>query len=66
MSEQRELKQGERKVMNRPTFLHNGIFVLQGSSVTVQKQEGENVTVEWTDREGNPHLLSNIRPEELS
>ena len=66
MSDQKELKQGERKVMNRPTFLYNGIFVLQGSSVTVQKQEGENVTVEWTDREGNPHLLSNIRPEELS
>ena len=66
MPEQIELKRGERKILNRPTFLYKGIFVIQGSSVIVQKQEGENVTVEWMDREGNPHLLNNIRLEELS
>ena len=58
------LKLGDRKVLNRPTFLYKGIFVIQGSTVEV-KEIADRITVEWLDKEGNPHLLYDIAPEEL-
>ena len=60
-----ELKPGERKVLNRPTFLYKGIFVIQGSTVEI-KELGEKITVQWHDREGNPHLLDDVEAHELS
>ena len=55
---------GDKKTLKRPTFLHNGIFVLQDSSVEV-KALGETFVVEWHDKEGNPHLLKGIQLDEL-
>ncbi len=58
------LKLGDRFILKRPTFLYKGIFVLQGSTVEI-KEIGPKITVEWYDREGNPHLIDNIQPKEL-
>ena len=59
-----KLKVGDIKKLNRPTFLHKGIFVLTGSSVVIKSIEPKLI-VEWHDREGNPHLLDNLKIEEL-
>lgn len=60
-----DLKVGDRKSLNRQTFLHNGIFVFQGQSVEVKEFGADGVTVQYIDREGNPHLLTGVLPEEL-
>ena len=60
-----ELKTGQQKILKRPTFLHKGIFVIQGSTVEI-KEVGEKITVLWHDREGNPHLIEGIQAHELS
>ena len=59
------LQVGEQFKLNRPTFLHNGIFVFQGCTVTVKSVEDSTVTVEFIDREGFPHLLAEVSPDEL-
>ncbi|MEQ9365142.1 MAG: hypothetical protein RIF32_12910 [Leptospirales bacterium] len=59
------LKIGDRKVLNRPTFLHNGIFVFQGCTVTIREIAEDGVTVEFIDREGNPNLLPGVQSAEL-
>ena len=59
------MKVGDKKKLQRQTFLYNGIFVLQGSTVEI-KEIGECVTVEWHDQEGNPHLLDDVQEHELS
>ena len=57
---------GETRRLNRPTFLHNGIFVMQGIQVTVKGQDAEGLfQVEYIDREGHPHLLDGVRADEL-
>ncbi|MDH5657231.1 MAG: hypothetical protein OEZ34_15070 [Spirochaetia bacterium] len=61
-----DLKIGDRKTLNRPTFLHEGIFVVKGTSVKIVSIEGETISVEFMDREGFPHTLENINPDELS
>ncbi len=60
-----DLKIGDRKSLNRPTFLHNGIFVFQGQSVEIKELGAGGVTVQYIDREGNPHLLTGVQPDEL-
>ena len=57
---------GERKILNRPTFLHEGIIVMKGISVKIVALEGDNVIVEFIDREGYPHKILDIKREELS
>ena len=57
---------GQRKVLNRPTFLHNGIFVFQGCTVTVKEIADDGITVEFIDREGNPNLLPGVQADELT
>ncbi len=58
------LKVGEKRKLIRPTFLYKGMFVLQGSIVEIKAIEPE-LKVEWYDREGNPHILTGIVPEDL-
>lgn len=60
------LKIGDQKTLNRPTFLHNGIFVMQGCTVTVKEIGEDNITVEFIDREGNPNLLPGVQANELA
>jgi hypothetical protein len=57
---------GDRKILNRPTFLHNGIFVMQGITVTIKEVAGDEITVEYIDREGHPHLLPGVQAGELA
>ena len=49
------------------TFLHEGVFVIQGTLVRVVEvaDGGDEVVVEYTDKEGFPHYIKGIRPEEL-
>lgn len=60
-----QLQAGDKKILNRKTFLHQGIFVLQGTTVEVKEVRADDVVIEFMDREGNPHLLEGIRPDEL-
>ncbi len=60
-----KLQVGDKKIFNRATFLHNGVFVLQGSTVEIKSIRFDNITIEWYDKEGNPHLLDGVAPEEL-
>ncbi|HMU83108.1 MAG TPA: hypothetical protein PKE49_06795 [Leptospiraceae bacterium] len=58
---------GGQYKLNRRTFLHKGIFVNQGVSVQVMEiTDGpDKVIVQFLDREGFPHILTGIGPEEL-
>lgn len=60
-----ELKPGDRKTLNRRTFLHQGIFVLQGTTVEVKEVKSDEIVIEFLDREGYPHIVSGIKAEEL-
>ena len=57
---------GDRKTLNRPTFLHEGIFVLRGTPVKILSADGDSITVEFMDKEGFPHRLDGVKPDELS
>ncbi|HBS03974.1 MAG TPA: hypothetical protein DEA96_03340 [Leptospiraceae bacterium] len=61
------LQPGDEKTLDRPTFLHEGVFVIQGTLVRVVEVSdgGQEVVVEYTDKEGFPHYIKGIRPEEL-
>lgn len=56
---------GDRKTLNRPTFLHEGIFVVRGTPVKVLSSEGDHFSVEFQDKEGFPHTLKDVKAEEL-
>jgi hypothetical protein len=60
-----ELKPGDRKTLNRRTFLHQGIFVLQGTTVEIKEVKSDEIVIEFLDREGFPHIVSGIKAEEL-
>ena len=60
----RNIKVGDLKKLNRPTFLYKGIFVLSGSMVQVY-EIGKTISVIWNDKEGNRHILNNVREDEL-
>lgn len=61
------LQPGEEKTLDRPTFLHEGVFVLQGALVRVMEvsADGNEAVVEYTDKEGFPHYIKGVRAEEL-
>ncbi len=60
-----ELKPGDRKTLNRRTFLHQGIFVLQGTTVEIKEVKSDEIVIEFMDREGFPHIVSGIKADEL-
>ncbi len=57
---------GDERVLNRPTFLFQGIFVNQGTRVRVMEVTSEGYNVQFLDREGFPHVLTGVREEELT
>ncbi|MFN3604842.1 MAG: hypothetical protein ACK4UJ_09040 [Leptonema sp. (in: bacteria)] len=57
-------------ILKKPTFLYQGILILQNSLVEileVNKKENsvELYTVQYIDKEGNPIIIPNIRKDEL-
>lgn len=62
-----EVRIGEDYKLKRRTFLLNGVFVLQGTSVRVMEiTDGpDKIIVQFLDREGFPHTLKGISAEEL-
>jgi hypothetical protein len=62
-----DVRVGNDYKLKRPTFLLNGVFVLQGTSVRVMEiTDGpDKVIVQFLDREGFPHTLKGIGAEEL-
>ncbi|MCE9597298.1 MAG: hypothetical protein K8S54_04955 [Spirochaetia bacterium] len=62
-----EPRVGEDYRLNRKTFLHQGIFVNEGTQVRVMEiTEGtDKIIVQFMDREGFPHTLKGVAPEEL-
>ncbi|MCB1172331.1 MAG: hypothetical protein KDK39_02140 [Leptospiraceae bacterium] len=53
------------KKLQRKTFLHNGIFVHQGSKVRILEINESDITVEFTDMEGFQHRLEGVQADEL-
>lgn len=53
--------------LNRKTFLHKGIFVNEGTQVRVMEitTGPDKIIVQFMDREGFPHTLKGVSPEEL-
>ena len=60
-----EVQVGEDRILNRPTFLFQGIFVNQGTQVRVMEATAEGLSVQFLDKEGFPHVLNGVRAEEL-
>ena len=61
------VKVGEERVLTRPTFLFEGIFVNTGITVQVMEiTEADGIIVQFLDKEGYPHTLKGIKPEELA
>lgn len=56
---------GQSRILNRPTFLFQGIFVNQGTTVRVIEVTADGCAVEFLDKEGHPHTLNGVRAEEL-
>jgi hypothetical protein len=62
-----EIQTGNQYKLKRRTFLYQGIFVNQGSLVQVMEitQGEDKIIVQFVDREGFPHTLKGVSPEEL-
>lgn len=62
-----DIETGGTYKLNRKTFLSDGVFVIQGTMVRVMEMtDGEDgIIVQFQDREGFPHVIKGIRPEEL-
>ena len=60
-----EVAVGDERILNRPTFLHQGIFVNQGTTVRVMEVTASGLNVQFLDKEGYPHVLEGVQPEEL-
>ncbi len=57
---------GEDKKLQRKTFLHQGVFVIQGITVRVMEQSPDGTyVVQYLDKEGHPHNLPGVREDEL-
>ena len=61
------MQPGDIYKLTRPTHLRNGILINQNSRVEVKEQHGGgNISVIYTDAEGNPIVLNDIKPSELA
>ena len=62
-----EIQTGRDYKLKRPTFLHNGVFVLQNTPIQMMEitNKPDKVIVQFLDREGFPHTLKGIGTEEL-
>ena len=56
---------GDKKIFKRPTFLHEGIFVHSGSTVTILEIHPDSISIEFTDMEGYKHQLDGVKADEL-
>ncbi len=45
--------------------MQNGVFILTNSIVEIVDIENDLFHVIYNDKEGHPHTLKNIKPEEL-
>lgn len=63
------MKIGERKVLKKPTFIYNGVIILQNSIVEIleiqMEKQNELYTIRYIDKEGNSIIIPNIKKEEL-
>lgn len=51
------MKAGDIAKIVKPTFLYNGVFILQNSEVEVLEVSADEVKVLYRDREGMQHEL---------
>ncbi len=60
---------GEKKILKKPTFIYKGVLILQNSLVEIIDVQKENhteiYTIQYIDKEGNPHIIPNIKKEDL-
>ncbi|MBI3395675.1 MAG: hypothetical protein HY042_07570 [Spirochaetia bacterium] len=57
---------GEQRKLNRRTFLHQGVFVIQGTTVQIMEVAESGIVVQFLDREGFPHTIDGVSEDELS
>jgi len=48
---------GQHVKITKPTFLHNGVFILQNSIVEVLQIKTDTITVLYRDKEGLAHEI---------
>ena len=60
------MKKGDHVTIKRPTFLHNGVFVIQNSPVEIIGEKEGNYTVLYRDKEGLEHKIEGFQAEELA
>lgn len=60
-----QVEVGQDRVLNRPTFLFQGIFVNSGTTVRVMESRPDGFSVQFLDKEGFPHVLHGVAAEEL-
>jgi hypothetical protein len=59
------LKVGDQAKLVKKTFMQNGIFILTNSIVEIVDIEDGLFHVIYNDKEGHPHTLKNLKPEDL-
>jgi hypothetical protein len=59
------VKKGDKAKLKRNTFLFNGIFVHYNSTVEIGEIKDDTIDIIYNDKEGFPHIISNIKPSEL-
>lgn len=59
------MKIGDQAKLLKKTFMQNGVFILTNSIVEIVDEESGLFHVIYNDKEGHPHTIKNIKPEEL-
>lgn len=63
------IKIGEKRILKKPTFLYNGVLILQNSLVEIidikKENSNESYTIQYIDKEGNPIIIKGIKKEDL-
>ena len=62
----KDIEIGKTYILKRPSFLLKGVIVQQNSKVEVKKSDDDHTySVNYIDKEGFSHEISNIKSEEL-
>jgi hypothetical protein len=60
------MKEGDKARLLKKTFMHKGIFVLTNSIVEIAEVHEGGFNVIYNDKEGYPHVIENLKPEDLT
>lgn len=61
-----DIEIGKSYTLIRPTFIYNGVIIIQNSSVEVLEKNENICKVLYIDREGQPQHIDGITTSDLS